>query len=268
MRKISLILVAALVPVVVSGCGLSGDAVTVGDNSISQDSFNRWVETTARSMQNGKDDKNYTPDAPDFNNCIADKKKAATGTQPPSDQALKSLCQSVYNTARQEALKTVVMQAWVAAQAQKQGVQADGKQVDQQLKSLKQQVPASSAGVNDEDLRQQAQEIVLTQLLRQKAETAKIAVPTNAQLQAYYTKHIQQFNRLPSRDLNMLIAKNRGQAEAAKRALQSVQAGVQYTRNIMLLLYGGPVNHCKWLLHRPASNRFYLMPYLARQWDL
>jgi len=228
MRKLSLLLLA-VTSIVFFGCG-GGNAIQVGDVEISQDSFDRWVETTSRTMQGGKGDGPFTPDAPDFTDCINQKKKVAKGTQPPSDEALKSLCQSFYNTARQETLKNLALQAWIIAQAQKQNLRVSDQQVDQQVKSLKQQMGDNAEGINQDDLRMQAKEILFTQILRQRAETQKIPTPSEEQLQAYYAKNIQQFNRLPSRDLFILVANSKAKADLAVAALKKGQSWAQVYR--------------------------------------
>jgi len=199
------------------GCG-SGNAIQVGDVAVSKDSFNRWVQTNAHSIS-GDSSKSGELDAPDFESCIAAKKKASI-PQPPNQDALKKLCQAAYTAAQQLTVKTLASQAWVLAQAQKQGLTADARQVDQQLKTLQQQYPVQSSGANTDDLRSHAKYIVLLQQLRQKAERIKPANPTKQQLLAYYNKHVMQFSKMPSRDIMLLVAKSKQQADSAASALR------------------------------------------------
>jgi hypothetical protein len=216
MRKLLLFLLPVLAVV---GCG-GGDAIQVGDVQVSQDSFNRWVQTNARAIS-GNMDQLGGLDAPDFNNCVAAKKKAAGRTQAPSDDALRKLCQSLYKAAQQQTVNTLASQAWVLAQASKQGLHADPKQVEQQIQTLQQQFGKVDGGVNEQDLKQQAEYIILVQQLRQKAESAKPAQPSQAQLLAYYNKHLSQFSKMPSRDIMLLIAKDKQQGQAAASQLRA-----------------------------------------------
>lgn len=216
MRK--LLLLPTLSILFLAGCG-GGDAIQVGDVSISKDSFNRWVQTNARGIS-GNNRAPFPLDAPEFKQCIAAKKKAAQ-PQPPSDQALRKLCESLYIAAQQQTVKTLASQAWVLAEAKKQGIKADPRQVEQQLQSSQQQFKSQPGGVNEEDLRQRAEYIVLVQQLRQKAEKIQGKQPSIAQLQDYYRKHIGQFSSMPSRDILMLVAKDQSQAKAALADLRA-----------------------------------------------
>ena len=219
MRKLFLTLLISAPLLVVTGCG-GGSAIEVGNITVSQDSFNRWVQTNAKSIS-GSFGQQGELDAPDFNNCVAAKKKAAGNTQAPSEDSLRKLCKSLYRAAQEQTVKTLASQAWVLAQAEKDGLKADPKQVEQQIKTLEQQFGGVKDGVNKDDLKQQAEYIVLVQQLRQKAEKAKPSQPTQAQLIAYYRKHLSQFSKMPSRDILMLIAKTQQQAQAAASALRA-----------------------------------------------
>ena len=95
-------LVAAVLGVSACGGGVPGNSVAkVGDQTIKRDTFDHWMKIAAISQAgqaNPAAAKTATvPDAPDFKQCIADKKKTAPkpakGQPEPTDAQLKAQCQ-------------------------------------------------------------------------------------------------------------------------------------------------------------------------------
>ncbi|MFM9023003.1 MAG: hypothetical protein ACKOK7_04560, partial [Solirubrobacterales bacterium] len=112
--SIRLLVPAAVIAASVSiaGCGgvPSDDVAKIDGQTISKDTFNRWVKVAgASSASQDPTAKAAVPDPPNFTNCIAAKRKDAPkpvkGQPEQTDADFKKQCSDAY-----EALKTQVMQ--------------------------------------------------------------------------------------------------------------------------------------------------------------
>ena len=108
-----------LIPLALTG--LLADAITacgndvppnavakVGDETITQDEFDKWVETAVKSQAQGGPA--VVPDPPDFEKCVAAKKKtpAPEGQPKQSDSALKKQCKTEYDTLKREVMQFLI----------------------------------------------------------------------------------------------------------------------------------------------------------------
>ena len=204
---------------ILAGCSSGDNVADIGGKvQVSQDSFNRWVTTTAAAAGQGA----VVPDPPNYTKCIAAQGKVSS--DKTSKATLKQLCAAQQRALRQQVLQQLVTQGWVLAQADKDGLEADQKAVNQQVKELKRQFKTVSGGVDQDDLEVQAQSVVLQQQLRQKAGKSGPSKPTKAQLESFYKSNQQLFAQAESRDLYLLLtgsSKKASQAAAALRAGQS-----------------------------------------------
>ena len=87
-----------------AGCGNdvpAGAVAKVGDATITQDEFDKWLTTAAKG--NAQGGTAAVPDPPDYEKCVAAKAKTPVpkGQKQPTDDALKKQCKSEY-----DALKT------------------------------------------------------------------------------------------------------------------------------------------------------------------
>lgn len=210
---------AAFGALLVAGCGSGSNVADIGGKvDISQDSYDRWLVTTAKMSSQG----GAAPDGPDYKKCIASQRK--TVSDKTSASTLKQLCQAQDRALRQQVLQQLVTQGWVLAQADKEGIKANEKAVDQQAKELARQYPKAAGGVNQDDLRTQAESIVLQQQLRAQAGKKKGAKPSEAELRAFYSKKQELFARPATRDVYLLLTNSKADAEAAAAALKGGQS--------------------------------------------
>lgn len=213
----------ALLPALVSGCGTSGsDVADIGGKvKISQDSFDRWVTTTAALGDPGAK-ADARPDGPDYKNCIARQKKNASSKV--SEQTLKQLCAAQDKALKQQVLQQLVTQGWVIAQAEAQKLKPDQKLVDAQVKELRRQYPEISGGVNQEDLTTLAESNVLQQQIRQEASKGNKDKPSATELESFYNSKKQLFATPDTRDIYLLLTSSKAKADQAAAALKSGQS--------------------------------------------
>jgi len=205
----------ALIIIVSSG---SQVADIGGKVSVQQDSFNRWMATTAKTSFQA----NIAPDPPEYTKCIkaqASKKSAAK----TSNAALKQLCQAQQLALNQQVLQQLVTQGWVLAEAEVNDIKANQKAVDQQAKQLRAQYPETTDGVNDQDLKTQAESIILQQQLRAQASKQQAKKPSESDLRDFYNKNRQLFARPATRDVYLLLSDSKAGAQQAASALRSGQ---------------------------------------------
>jgi foldase protein PrsA len=228
----------------VSACGggVPGDSVaTVGDQSIKTDTFNHWMKIAAVASA-GQQNPNATsapkvsiPDAPDFKNCIAEKKKTAAsakGQPQQTDAQLKAACQQQYDSLKNEVVSFLVRATWLDQEASKQGVKVSDKDVQKSIDTIKQQqFPQAGAyekflvrsGLTDADVLFQQRSQLLQQKITAKVTKGKDKV-TDAQIAAYYNKNKSRFSQPERRDLRIVLTKDAATAKKAQKALEHGQS--------------------------------------------
>src|SRR3954453_483152 len=140
--------------VALTACGgdsssIPGNAVAkVGDNTISKADFDHWMKVAAiSSAGSAEPDKAgasaSVPDAPDFKQCIEEKKKSAPkpakGQPTPTDATFKSQCQQQYDGLKQQVMQFVISSEWIQGEGGEQKVTVSEKGVDKQFETTKKQ---------------------------------------------------------------------------------------------------------------------------------
>ena len=232
--RILLALVAFFVSVaVLTACGGAGGAVAkVGDASISKGTFNHWVGIAARSSaQSSPGQPVVVPDAPNFPNCIAAAEKAtpkpAAGQPKPSPAQFKQQCQKNYDQLKMQVLPFLIQAEWIQGEAKDQGVSVTDAEVQKQLAVQKKQAFGTEAkfqqflktsGFTPADVNFRVK--ISTLAMKLQAKVVKPKPVTDTDVSAYYNSHKQQFAKPEHRALEIVLAKTRANADAAKRALQ------------------------------------------------
>src|SRR4051794_7108624 len=116
-----------VLPLVLSACGgggVPGNAVVkIGDDSIKTEEFNHWMQVAAQSQQQqtGATGKASIPDAPDFKQCIANKRKTAAkpakGQPKPTDATFKTACQQEYDGLKNQVMQFLISSAWIEGES-------------------------------------------------------------------------------------------------------------------------------------------------------
>jgi foldase protein PrsA len=225
----------------ISACGSdvpSGAVATVGDETITQDDFDKWLSTAARGQAQGG--AAAVPDPPDFEKCVAAKKKQPLpqGQERPSDSSLKKQCRTEYDTLKTEVMQFLIQAEWVQQEAEEQDVKVSDKEIKQSFEDQKKQAFPNdkaykefleSSGMSEEDI---LFRVKLDQL--QQKLTAKITQDANkvteADISEYYDKNKKRFAQPERRDLLVVLTKTEAQANQAKAALEDGQSFKQVAK--------------------------------------
>jgi foldase protein PrsA len=233
--------VAALGLAACGGGGVPGNSVaTVGDQTIKRSTFDHWMKIIAISQAGqtnpaaAKSAK--VPDAPDFKQCAADKKKTAAkpakGQPEPTDAQFVSQCKQQYDQFKTEVLGFLIRSTWLDQEANKQNVKVTDKELQKQIDDIKKQQFTQkgsyekflqNAGLTNEDVLFQQRVRQLQDKITQKVTKGKDTV-TEAQIEAYYNKNKSRFSSPERRDLRIVLTKGKAKAAQARKALQSGQS--------------------------------------------
>jgi foldase protein PrsA len=233
--------VAALGVSACGGGGVPGNSVaTVGDQTIKRNTFDHWMKIIAISQAGQTNPTNAksakVPDAPDFKQCAADKKKTAAkpakGQPEPTDAQFVSQCKQQYDQFKTEVLGFLIRSTWLDQEANKQNVKVTDAELQKQIDDIKKQQFTQkgsyekflqNAGLTNEDVIFQQRVRELQNKITQKVTKGKDTV-TDAQIEAYYNKNKSRFSSPERRDLRIVLTKGKAKAAQAKRALRSGQS--------------------------------------------
>ena len=206
----------------------SGAVATVGDESISQQEFDRWFKTASAAQAQGG--QVAEPDPPDFEKCVATKKKLPQpqGQDKPSDSELKKQCKTEYETLRTQVMQFLIQAEWVQQEAEKQDVKVTDAQINKSLEDQKKQAFPNekaykeylkSSGLTEEDVLFRVKLDQLQQKLTQKITEDSKKV-TDQDIEEYYEKNKKRFAQPERRDLRVVLTKTEAKAQEAKQALE------------------------------------------------
>jgi foldase protein PrsA len=221
----------ALSAIAISACGNdvpSGAVATVGDESISQQEFDRWFKTASAAQAQGG--QVAEPDPPDFEKCVAAKKKLPQpqGQDKATDSELKKQCKTEYETLRTQVMQFLIQAEWVQQEAEKQDVKVTDAQIEKSLEDQKKQAfPNEKAykqyleqsGLTEEDVLFRVKLDELQRKLTQKI-TEDATKVTDQDIEEYYEKNKKRFAQPERRDLRVVLTKTEAKAEEAKNALE------------------------------------------------
>ena len=220
---------------VLSGCGSdvpSGAVAKVGDSTITQDEFDKWLATAAKG--NAQGGTAAVPDPPDYEKCVAAKAKTPVpkDQKKPTDDALKKQCKSEYDALKKEVMQFLIQAEWVQQEAADQDIKVTDAQIKKSFEDQKKQAFPNdkqynqflaSSGMTEEDILFRVRLDQLQQKLTQKVtEDAKKV--SDADIEAYYEKNKKRFAQPERRDLRVVLTKTEAKANQAKQALDSGQS--------------------------------------------
>jgi foldase protein PrsA len=221
--------------VVLAGCGNdvpSGAVAKVGDATITQEEFDKWLSTAAKG--NAQGGTAAVPDPPDYEKCVAAKAKTPVpkDQKKPSDDALKKQCKSEYDALKKEVMQFLIQAEWVQQEAADQDIKVTDAQIKKSFEDQKKQAFPNdkqynqflaSSGMTEEDILFRVRLDQLQQKLTQKVtEDAKKV--SDADIEAYYEKNKKRFAQPERRDLRVVLTKTEAKANQAKQALESGQS--------------------------------------------
>jgi foldase protein PrsA len=219
--------------VLVAGCGDSvpGNAVaSVDGKAITKTQFTHWLEVGAATSQTGAPKVAYNP--PAFTACVAAKRKTAPkpakGQPATTDAQLKSQCKQEYESLRDQVMQFLVLVKWVDGEAKNQGVKLDAKTAEKDVQTaIKQSFPKpadfqnflKTSGLTMADVRFQVNFNSLYTKLRTKAVKDAKKV-TSKDIAAFYKKNKARLGTPLTRDLRVVLTRDKATADKAKAALQ------------------------------------------------
>ncbi len=221
----------------VAGCGDSvpGDAVaSVDGDAITQTQFAHWLNIAAATSQQGASKVAYNP--PAFTACVASKRKTAPkpakGQPATTDAQFKTQCKQEYEGLRDQVMQFLILEKWVAGEADNQGVSVSEKTAEADFqKARKQSFPKpadfttflKSSGMTIGDARFQVKFNTIYTKLREKAVKNADKV-TSKEILDFYKKNKARLGTPLTRDLRVVLTRDKAKADEAKAALASGQS--------------------------------------------
>ena len=236
MIKVARLLLAlcalAAISAVAVGCGgVPGNAVAdVDGEPIEKEDYEHWLNVVSKSSgQPGA----TVPDAPEFKNCIANKKKtapkAAKGQPKTTDAQYKEQCEQEYSQIRDQVVSLLTSFIWIEGEAEEMGIKVSDAEVKKSFDQQKKQSFPKDAdyqkflkdyGQTEQDVMQRVKLDLLSQKIRDKVIKGKDKV-TDEQIKDFYEKNKERFAQPERRDLRVVLTKSAAKAEQARAALES-----------------------------------------------
>lgn len=213
----------------------SNAVAKVGDVSITKSQFDHWMNVAAASFaaqQGQSGDLAKVPDAPEYRQCIAARKKAAgtpeKGQPRTTDAQYRQQCEQSYDQLRTAVMQYLIQSQWWEQEAAERNITVTDEQVAKEVDKIKkQQFPKEGdfekaleqQGMTNDDVLFQ-QRVTMLQTKLQEALTKGKDKVTDAQIQAYYDKNKSRFATPETRDVRIVLTKGEAQAEKAKKELE------------------------------------------------
>jgi foldase protein PrsA len=223
--------------VLIAGCGDSvpkNAVASVDGNAISRAEFTHWLGIAQSTSQQGTAKTTYSP--PAFAACVASKRKTAPkpakGQPATTDAQLKTQCKQEYDSLRDQVMQFLILEKWVAGEAKSQGVKVSDKTAEADfVKARKQSFPKESdfqtflknSGMTIADAKFQVRFNTVYTKLREKAVKNADKV-TDADILAFYKKNKARLGTPLTRDLRVVLTRDKATADKAKAALASGQS--------------------------------------------
>ena len=217
-----------------AGCGNSvpGNAVaSVDGQAVSKTDFDKWFNIAASTSQGtGAPKVKYDP--PGFAGCVTSKRtsapKPAKGQPVTSDAQYKAQCKQEFEGIRDQVMQFLILVRWVDGEAKSQGVNVSQKEADKQYETAKKQSFPKEAdfqkflkanGMTALDAKYQVRFNTVYTKLREKAVKLAPKV-TDKAVQDFYSKNKARFATPATRDLRVVLTKDKAKADAAFKELQ------------------------------------------------
>ena len=227
-----------MVTIALAACGDSvpGNSVaSVDGDSITRTEFSHWLGIAASTSQpQGSAKVAYVP--PEYTACVASKKKTAPkpakGQPQQTDAQFKTQCKQEYEGLRDQVMQFLILEKWVNGEAADQGVKVSAADADKAFEEAKKQsFPKESdfqnflkqSGMSLNDAKFQVRFNTIYTKLREKA-VKNAAKVTDKAVADFYAENKARFATPATRDLRVVLTKDKAKADEAKKALGSGQS--------------------------------------------
>ncbi|HET7507891.1 MAG TPA: peptidyl-prolyl cis-trans isomerase, partial [Solirubrobacterales bacterium] len=160
----------------------------------------------------------------DFDRAFAQQIKAAKLKKRPAEGSKK------FDEVKEATLTELIEGIWLRGQAEEMGITITDKQVEEELAQIKKSsfpTPGSydkflkESGLSQEDVDDRVELQVVINAIQEKVN-AEAPAPTSAEISDYYeAEKATQFTEKESRDVRIIINKDKAEVEAAKKALEA-----------------------------------------------
>jgi foldase protein PrsA len=233
-----------LLPLAVTGASIAalaacgndvppGAVAKVGDETITQDEFTKWMTAAVKSQSQGTGTAATVPDPPDYAKCVAAKKKQPVqGQSKQTDAALTKQCKSEYTTLKRQVMQFLIQASWVEQESDKQNIKVTDASVRKSFEAQKKQAfPTDKAynqflktsGMSEADILFRVKLSQLQAKLTKKVTNDAKKV-TDADVQDYYDKNKKRFAQPERRDLLVVVTKTQDKANQARAAIEGGQS--------------------------------------------
>jgi foldase protein PrsA len=209
----------------------SGVVVRVGDATISRTTVDHWFAISVRGTPpRGDRARDYRP--PSFAGCVARERRAQRKVRPrPTTARLRRDCRADRERLLRQVLEYLISEKWVVGEMAERGIVLTAQQIESDFQEAKQASFEDDAdfrrflrerGMTVADARSQVVYNTRYEKLREHALAAAAPV-TEADVAAYYERHLDEYAFPEVRDLRIVLTKTRRAATAARRALERGQ---------------------------------------------
>jgi foldase protein PrsA len=211
---------------IVVGGGSGADVINADGKSITTGAIGHWMQVVVASEISATGaPKPVVPDPPNYAACIASTKaqsKPAKKHKAPTEPELKKQCEQQYKTLQQEAAGFLISSEWLLGEADSLGVSVSDAEVKAKLEKsfsrpgeLQKYLSSSHQTLSDALLRMKLS--MLTTKIKQRVVKER----EKGLIAKYYKEHISQFSTGEKRDVLMIQANTKAQADKAKREIES-----------------------------------------------
>jgi foldase protein PrsA len=214
------------------GSGVPGNAVaTVGGATITKAAFQHWlVVSNNLSRTSNTSPAPPLPDPPSYTGCVAGERKLTSTTETTAQ--LTALCKQAYQALLGQVMPLLIEAVWIQGEAYDMHVKVTPAQVEKAYISQRaKSVPSlattaelntflAKSGYTVADLKWRTYLNLLLNAIELKVQKQALKV-TNAQIAAYYHKHLSALTVPETRDVHLIETNTAAAAATVKSDLQS-----------------------------------------------
>jgi foldase protein PrsA len=154
----------------------SGAVAVVGDEEISREEFDHWLQSAAKSQERPGGEVPVVLDPPEFDRCIA-AKEDDPDIPSQSRESLEDQCQQEYDGLRDQVMQFLVSAEWIELEAEERDIAVSDREVRQAFDDQKaQSFPKErdyqeflrTSGQTEEDLLYRVRVELLSQTIREE----------------------------------------------------------------------------------------------------
>lgn len=173
-----------------------------------------------------------------------------------------------YEELQEAALKEQLERVWITGQAEEMGIKVTDKQVEEELAQIKKQSFPSPAAYKEflkeakftqEDVDVRVEQRVLVQAIQEQVNSEAPA-PSKSEVEAYYdAEKGTLFTQKESRDVRLILNKDKAKVEAAKKALDKDNSPASW-KKVAPKYSSDPTSKAKGGLQKEISEEFLQEP--------